>query len=115
MAQTRISMNRITHLHCEETQRDCDGLYERDNIWTPREGMTGRELWTYAATSRVDCTWNYSQKVERTVDEDGLPVMEYFAHTDEGFIHEMIRGCDDEDCDPNARRYRDHTAESMGY
>jgi hypothetical protein len=115
MTSTIVPMSRITHAHVTSDSRDCDGFYENDYVWFPPEGMTFAEVWmgSLVADSAVD--WHHSQTLERGVTADGYPTYEFYAITDEGFRREHYVGCDDYSCDPNRRRYRDHTAESMGY
>lgn len=115
MSETRVSLNTLTHVHVVRTARDCDSRYDRDYIATPGPGETFRELWTGYAMRRLDVTWNYNVLVRRGTDEDGYPFLEYVADTEEGFEHEDIYGCDDPQCDPDKTRFRDHTAEAMGY
>ncbi len=115
MSSTLVPMSRITHAHVMTSSRDCDGRYEHDYVWTPREGKDFRVLWTEHAASEASITWNFQNRTTRTVDADGYPVLESYFVTDEGYRSEYIRGCDDEDCDPRARRFRDHTAEAAGY
>lgn len=115
MSMTVVSMSRLTHIHVTRTSRDCDGRYDHDSILVPGAHETFRELWTYCALRHVDVTWNRNVEVERGTRDDGLPFVEYVADTDEGFVHEYAHGCDDENCDPSFRRFRDHTAEAAGY
>lgn len=115
MATTRVSLNRLTHVHVLRTSRDCDGRYDHDYVVTPREGETFRELWTDYAMRRVDVTWNYNVRVERSTHEDGTPYVQYSADTDEGYEYEETYGCDHKRCIPGTQLFRDHTAESMGY
>ena len=114
-AITLVPMERITHAHAYRSSRDCDGKYERDYIWFPREGKTFAEVWTETVARESSADWHVRFTAERTTDPDGYPVLRTFAVTEEGYAEEEYVGCDDDQCDPNWRRYRDHTAEAMGY
>lgn len=115
MTTTRVSFHRLTHVHIDRTARDCDGRYDRDLVFFPNERETFREMWTWAVMRRVDVSWNSAVTLRRGTDEDGMPFAEYHALTEEGFEHEDIYACDDPRCEAGTHRYRDHTAESMGY
>lgn len=109
-----LSLDTMTHVHVESNSRDCDGAYERESVWTPTGADSFRDLWTYAALSNLGRDWEFDATFTRGTTEDGAPFVEYWARTDEGYRRERIEGCAD-DCDRDARRYRDHTAEAAGY
>lgn len=109
-----VPIDRLTHLHVSTDSRDCDGRYEHDYIVVPREGVSFRQLWAAHVEMLASRDYDECAEFERTTDRDGLPCVEYSARTDEGYRREYTYGCDGE-CDPRVYRYRDHTAEAMGY
>jgi hypothetical protein len=114
MKATIVPVRRLTHIHVEESSRDCDGPHEHDRIFTPRHDHGFPRVWAWYVVSLASRDYDVSSTFERWTDADGLPHAEYNADTDEGYHHEHIYGCDDE-CDPKVYRYRDVYAERMGY
>lgn len=105
------------HIHEMHTARDCDGLVESDQVIKTWGSAEGPDLWpAYMAfvirfAGQEDPGWT----LERTTEPNGLAALVYGGPTEEGFSATEAYLCKDEFCVYPQYRYRDHTAESMGY
>lgn len=111
---TTVPMSRITHLHIEVNSRDCDGRYVNESVWSPAEGRTARELFTWWVQHLLKFAGE-DAVIERGVDFHGLPYIEIRESTEEGWRNELITGCHLTICRLKAPRRRDLTAEESGY
>lgn len=100
------------HAHVSTESRDCDGKYERQYTRKPRAGQTDDDF-------RADTLWALLP-IDLGPESDPVRVMftrfgfDFTEPTEEGYRAVDVTWCTDDDADQPAR-YRDHTAESMGY
>jgi hypothetical protein len=115
------------HVHLESTSRDCDGRYDQGSTWTPKDrkghpypvGEYVAEWDVEAEVLRYIAQWPGSSyegpgQITLAVNDEGLKVVSFYMDTEEGFTSTHATICD-EDCEPVEARFRDHTAERMGY
>ena len=114
------------HAHISQTSSDCDGRYENDYVI----GLTAEEFAEsqqavndfHAITFRervmcslVHVTGGFGTLVVHSESGEWADRMAWSQNTEEGFRHNEAVFCEDESCDPEATRHRDHSAEAMGY
>lgn len=109
-----LAIRRVTHVHVSRDARDCDGRIEDDRVFRLSPDDPDN-VWTWYVGHVLRFLSPEGESIERDTTRDGYPRLIVDRQTDEGYEHTELIGCDDPECDPHAYRYRDHTAESMGY
>ncbi len=118
----------MRHIHVDGTSSDCDGNYSRTNVLRIPSIIAGAlvpeylrsHLWTAPDFSDL---WNFVIRHEPPLYGHGDPCtveltedcVRWSRRTDEGGESGEAHVCHDPDCAHEARTYRDHRAESMGY
>jgi hypothetical protein len=110
-----VPLRRITHLHVESESRDCDGRHSGGAVFTPNDGETGQELFTWWVRHELQFMAPVGALIERGTHQDGQPYLDVRESTEEGWRSTHVTGCDSTVCRLDYYRRRDHTAEAAGY
>lgn len=101
------------HCHVSGSSSDCDGVVDRDYIVkiSSIQGITSEyDFKNYMVGSNVS-VWNPGCTLTVRTENS----VEIWNPNDEGGTSTSLLFCEDADCNPDERSYRDHRAESMGY
>lgn len=116
MPMTDDRCEAVSHAHIAITSRDCDSTYENDYVAQRHDDEDEWDFRSRIIGGMVSFSgFGGTLTVEHDPDDhDDLGTAEWSESTEEGFRHAHARFCND-DCDTGERRYRDRTAEAMGY
>lgn len=101
------------HAHVASTSRDCDGQYDNDYVDVQYDDESEYDF-EIRMLARLVSVWADKGTLDVRTDSDGLPIMEWSQPTEEGYVFIAAAFCRNQ-CNSDARRYRDHTAEAAGY
>lgn len=107
----------MLHAHMSSRSRDCDGTYDKEHVMIMTAEEQTDQFGDYEFRNRVVASMVSFSGMggTLTVQTEGNETADWYEQTEEGFRHVEAAFCTDESCDPTARFYQDHTAESMGY